>query len=112
MPVLFDGETYSSDRLPRHYTVQYLLITTPLPLLVLAAIGAIAGAAAFLRDRASAVGRMGALTLCWLLAPLTLFVVLRPNVYGGIRHFIFVFPAIAILAGLGRRPHRPMASAG
>jgi hypothetical protein len=37
----------------------------------------------------------------WLLFPVAYFVVVRPNVYDGIRHFLFVLPAMALFCGLG-----------
>lgn len=33
--------------------------------------------------------------------PLALFALFQPNVYGGMRHFLFLWPAVGILAGLG-----------
>jgi len=37
----------------------------------------------------------------WLLFPVAYFVVAQPNVYDGIRHFVFVLPAMALFCGLG-----------
>ncbi len=41
------------------------------------------------------------LAVIWLCEPGLLWTVLRPNIYGGARHFLFVQPAIALLAGIG-----------
>ena len=40
-------------------------------------------------------------TLMWFFLPLLLFVVRRPTVYDGLRHFLFILPALALLAALG-----------
>ena len=98
-PVLFEGVVVSSDALPRHYLIEYLLITTPPALLALCVVGIVAG---LVRLRhAAAHSFMFLLTLGWLLIPLILFGLLRPNVYDGIRHFLFVLPAVAILGAYG-----------
>lgn len=98
-PVLFDGTVLSSSAVPRYYLLQYLLITTPPVLLALSLVGIAAG---LIRARhAAAPSFMFLLTLLWLLLPLTLFMLMRPNVYDGIRHFLFVLPAVAILAAHG-----------
>ena len=36
-----------------------------------------------------------------LLLVLALFAVFRPNVYDGVRHFLFILPALAVLAAFG-----------
>jgi hypothetical protein len=41
------------------------------------------------------------LSLAWLLLPLGGVLMLEPNVYDGLRHFLFVLPALGVLAGLG-----------
>lgn len=109
-PVLFGGVVYSSDAMPRTYLLTYLSITTPPLLLALSLVGI--GACLVEARRAIGQSFLFLLTLVWLLLPLTLFVVLRPNVYDGIRHFLFVLPPIAILAAygavwLGQRLARP-----
>jgi len=97
--VLFEGAVVSSSALPRHYLLEYLLITTPPALLALCVVGIVAG---LVRLRhAAAHSFTFLLTLGWLLLPLMLFTILRPNVYDGIRHFLFVLPAIAILGAYG-----------
>ena len=98
-PVLFEGAVVSSSALPRHYLLEYLLITTPPALLVLSLVGIVAGLVRIRHPDAYSFPFM--LTLGWLLLPLTLFSLLRPNVYDGIRHFLFVLPAVATLAAYG-----------
>jgi len=98
-PVLFGGVFYESNAVPRPYLLTYLLITTPPALIGLAVVGVGAGLVEVRRapDRSFPF----LLTLVWLALPLGLFALLRPNVYDGLRHFLFVLPAIAILAAGG-----------
>jgi 4-amino-4-deoxy-L-arabinose transferase-like glycosyltransferase len=99
--VYFAGELVRSDQLPRHYLPTYLAIVTPLMVLALATTGLVASA----RDRIvlSREPRsvLFLLVLLWLFLPLAFVVVTRPNVYDGIRHFLFVLPSMALLCGLG-----------
>ena len=100
VPILFEGRTINSDALPWYYIPKYVLMVTPLAVLALAMVGLFGGAFDLLARRAQSA-RMTLLTGMWLFAPLALFAVLRPNVYGGMRHFLFVLPALGILAGSG-----------
>jgi len=99
--VFFDGELVQSTELPRAYVPFYLAITIPLPALLLAG----AGLASLLsRQRARPGARESTtsfLLLLWALFPPLYSVVQRPNVYDGMRHFLFVLPAVALLAGTG-----------
>jgi hypothetical protein len=101
--VLFEGQRVPSDHLPAWYLPEFLAIATP-PLLLLLALGGVAwGVREQLRaprsDRALLVG----LTQLWFFAPLLFFVLARPNAYDGMRHFLFVLPALAAFAALGAR---------
>lgn len=98
VPVLFEGSNIQSDQLPWYYPWKSLAITTPLAVLALAGVGLITGVVEFARTRRSPALPLAAL---WLLLPLVLFTILRPNVYGGIRHFLFTLPALGILAAGG-----------
>lgn len=100
-PVLFDGRVVPSNELPARYVVEFLLITTPLPLLALAVAGL--GVALWQQWHApgSAAARVLLLLELWWLVPIAAAAVVRPNVYDGLRHFLFVLPALALFAGLG-----------
>lgn len=100
-PVLFEGEVRLSDALPGHYLAKYVLVTTPPAVLALALAGLVWAVSRQVRAPLGAHARLLALLELWLFAPLLLPFVLRPNVYDGMRHAIFVLPALALLAGLG-----------
>ena len=98
-PVLFEGAMLNSSAMPARYLLEFLLITTPPLVLALSLVGIVAGVIRARQAPADSFSFL--LALLWLLLPLGLFVVLRPNVYDGIRHFLFVLPALAILAAYG-----------
>jgi hypothetical protein len=98
-PVLFDGTVVSSSAVPRYYLLKYLSVTTPPVVLLLCLVGIVAGLFRARRDPRQSF--LFLLTLLWLVIPLGLFVIVRPNVYDGIRHFLFVLPAMAIGAAYG-----------
>ena len=85
LPVLFEGRFISSDLLPRRYLAEMLAITTPLPILILALAGVV-----FAR------GRVRVLIASWMIVPIVLFTIWKPNVYDGIRHFLFLMPFFAV----------------
>ncbi|MCI0357015.1 MAG: glycosyltransferase family 39 protein [Planctomycetaceae bacterium] len=101
LPVLFEGQVTPSNELPRYYLLKYLLITTPPATLGLAALGLASG----IRELAGRPARPRTLVLvvlaAWLLLPLVLFALMRPNAYDGMRHFLFLVPAVATWGALG-----------
>ena len=101
IPVLFEGRSWISNELPPHYLIKYLLITTPPGALVLLAVGLAAAARSALRDPFGPRSLPLLLVAFWLAVPLALPLVRRPNLYDGLRHVLFVLPALALLAGVG-----------
>lgn len=100
-PVWYDGRMVMSDRLPWHYLPRYLLITTPPAILGFATLG-MARCILVIRRRVPADdGVRSFLVLLWFLFPVFFVVATGPNIYDGIRHFLFVLPALAILSGVG-----------
>jgi hypothetical protein len=100
-PMQFAGEIIESSQAPRHYLPWYLAITTPIAVLLLALVGL----AVSLRDQWSRPREPRTILVfllqLWLLFPVAYFIVAQPNVYDGIRHFLFVLPAMALFCGLG-----------
>lgn len=100
---LFEGHLVNSLDLPARYMAVYFAVEMPeivLALLVAAAVMAIAGGA---RRRGlppwNAVA--GPLTLGFAFVfPFVFFVLFRPVAYDRIRHFLFVLPPMAAIAGL------------
>ena len=104
-PILFMGSQIWSTELPPHYTLVYMVITTPVIYVILgaggvvAAIGRIAG-----RRIGPPVKRRDILfVLLWLFAPLAFLIASEAVVYDTWRHTFFVYPAVLLLAlaGLG-----------
>jgi hypothetical protein len=98
---LFDGAFILVPDMPRRYLPQLLALKLPEILLGLAALGAV-GAVAAMADARQRPQRRAALLIVVLAAlfPIMLTVALRPAMYNGIRHFLFVVPPLAVLAGL------------
>jgi len=96
MTVPFSGERYSALNLPRRYTLEWLVIGSPLPVVVFAAVG-LALAALRLRAGYSPIVLIG----LSFVVPVATFVALRPTMYNGPRHFLFVVPAMVLLAVYG-----------
>ena len=99
--VVFAGRIMDSSQLPWFYLPWYLVITTPPPVLILALLGIGYGVGDIVADPRSDRAALSCLTLLWILLPIGYFAISRPNVYDGIRHFLFVLPGVAILAGAG-----------
>jgi hypothetical protein len=100
---LWSGRLVDSAHLPRLYLLELLLYQLPefvligLGLGVLWAAGALRSGAAALR---STRVQQYLLVVLAIAAPLAAFSALRPVVYNGLRHFLFVVPPLAILAAI------------
>jgi len=99
LPVLFEGQVYPSDALPRDYLSTLLARTLSEPVWLLFALGV--AAAVYWSWRRQADWRSLAVILLWLLVPFTYILFLRPPMYDGYRHFLFILPPIFLLAGFG-----------
>jgi hypothetical protein len=100
-PQLFEGRMVGSDQLPWYYLPKYLLITTPPVILVLFLVGLAVSVRRQIQEPRGGEARLWLLTQLWFFFPVVYVVVMGPNVYNGIRHFLFLLPAMAVLAGLG-----------
>lgn len=101
---ILDGAVMPNGEVPGHYLAAYLLVRLPELFLCGLALAALAGlrAAPALADAAA---RRAALP--WLpvvlaaLFPLAYTMLAAPPLYNGIRHFTFLLPPLAVLAGAG-----------
>jgi 4-amino-4-deoxy-L-arabinose transferase-like glycosyltransferase len=98
---LFAGSPILVSEMPRRYVAQLFWLKLPEITLALGLAGAgVAFAATF--DRVQPAQRRAVLLMLALAAtlPIALTVALRPAMYNGVRHFVFVAPAIAVVGGL------------
>ncbi len=98
---LFGGALISVPEMPRSYVPALLAFKLPELFLVLGFGGAAGALAAALRRDIDVRHRAALLVLALTaLLPLALTIALRPAMYNGIRHFLFVLPPLAVLGGL------------
>lgn len=100
-PILFNGIIYNSDTLPRIYIVKYLSVTTPPVLLSLFFLGFYKMLQSCIKNFTSRESFLILMTLLWFFFPIFYVIIMNPNIYDGIRHFLFILPAMAIIAGYG-----------
>jgi hypothetical protein len=98
---LFGGTLIRVTDMPRSYVPTLLALQLPELFLLLGFGGAIGAIVAATRPDI-ARNRRAVLALIALAAllPLVVTVLLRPAMYNGIRHFVFVLPPLAVLGGL------------
>jgi hypothetical protein len=98
---MFDGALLSVPEMPRTYVPTLFALQMPEAMLVLG-IGGTAGAFAAAARRELPAPARAALVLVAVAAtlPIAIAVVMRPAMYNGIRHFVFVTPPLAVLGGL------------
>jgi len=97
--VLFRGEYYSANALPPSYLAVWFGITTPIATMLGLAL-ALALRARWLPLESAALLRAG-IVLFAVLFPPTYATLSHATLYDGIRHFLFVLPPLAALAGCG-----------
>ena len=98
---LFGGSLISVPDMPRSYAPTLFALKLPEIFLMLGLAGAVGAlAAAFRRDVTPHRRAILLLVVLAAVLPIAVTVALRPAMYNGIRHFVFVVPALAVLAGL------------
>ena len=80
-----------------YFAIFWILVTTPIPILVLSAVGSIFSIYKLLKTR----NPFYLFLLLWLIAPIARVSVPKTSIYGGIRQIMEFIPAMAILAGVG-----------
>jgi hypothetical protein len=98
---LFDGQLISVPDMPRAYVPALLALKLPIILSVLGFGGAAGAVLAAFRPGIALNRRAVFLSIAMAaLLPIAATVALRPAMYNGIRHFVFVLPPLAALGGL------------
>jgi len=103
LDMLFDGRLVNSLHLPAEYMSVYFAVRLPeLVLLLLGVAVVLAGAAVARRRGLPGWPVLGPYFVLGFAAvfPFAFFVLFRPVSYDGIRHFLFVLPALAAISGL------------
>ena len=97
---LFAGRVYEMANVPRSYVPGYLLIRVPL---ITQAAAALAMISLIWRPMERGLGRRRDLAVLsiMVLLPLICEATLRGPAFSGMRHFLFVLPPLATLAGIG-----------
>ena len=93
---LFEGTLFWSDALPWYYALKYLLITTPLVILAGLPFSFLLSPSSFKTSPFSFF-----LLPFAFLFPLLWILIRDSNLYGGIRHLLFIYPVVAVLAAIG-----------
>jgi len=102
MMTLLDGRLLKIGAVPATYLSKYLLIRLPELLLCgLAAALVLAAAAVVRRQVPAAVLAQRTPLLLAAVFPVAFSLATTPALYNGVRHFSFVLPPLAVLAGLG-----------
>jgi 4-amino-4-deoxy-L-arabinose transferase-like glycosyltransferase len=99
---LFDGHLIPITQMPRSYVPTLFALKVPELMLVLGIGAILGGVLAVARNDRGSIGRRAALLAVLLAAtiPILLTIVVRPYLYNGIRHLLFVLPPFAVLGGL------------
>lgn len=92
-PVLFLGKQVSSTQLPWNYLPAWLAITTPIFILLFSATSVI-----FVKKILK--NQIFFLFATALVINFALYIIIRPVLYDGLRHFLFLLPMIATIASL------------
>jgi len=108
LEVFYMGQFVPIQQLPWHYAPAWLLITTPLPQVLLFLLGLVVllkalapqGVGRWLQRTAN---RRLLLMLAWFGGPLLAVVVLHSAIYDGWRHLYFIYPGLVLIALHGLR---------
>lgn len=107
LQTLFDGQLVMAVNPPCTYLPVYLAIKLPEAVIIGAALSLVTGgwwlwrrcqAGTILAGSARRAALMHASVLLAVAMPIVLFMIMRPTVYNGIRHFLFVVPPMIVLA--------------
>jgi hypothetical protein len=88
--VVYQGNEMKATHLPGHYLVTWFAITTPLFILIPALLSPVA-----IKKRFQ--NRLFVFLLLILTVNLTLYAIIKPVIYDGLRHFLFLVPFVSAL---------------
>src|ERR1700722_13725321 len=98
---MFDGMALPVPDMPRQYVPQLFLLKEPEIFIALGLTGTAGALVAAMRRDVETPRRAIYLLLAFAgVFPIALAVLTKPAMYNGIRHFVFVAPALAVLGGL------------
>lgn len=97
LAVLFDGQIYHANLMPRSYIPKMLMLTLTEPTWILVSMGLFAG---ILKFRARQTDWRAPLALLGLSMLMIAYILITaPAVYDGFRHFFFIIPPIFLFIG-------------
>jgi hypothetical protein len=100
LAVLFNGEIFRADNMPRRYLPFMLWATLTEPTWILFAIGLIVSILNFAKKKMDVLQFASlALTFVWFALVVAYAVILQPAMYDGIRHFLFILPPVFVICG-------------
>jgi 4-amino-4-deoxy-L-arabinose transferase-like glycosyltransferase len=99
LKVLFNGQLYQADELPRRYLPILLSLTLTEPVLPLFLIGVFASFWKKIKTGNWSLITDYSLLILWFLIPFIYVIATKPPMYDGYRHFLFMLPPIFIFAG-------------
>ena len=97
LAVLFNGEIFRANDMPLRYLPFMLWSTLTEPTWFLFAFGVLIGFWKFKTNSKEIISL--ALTLAWFILLVAYVLILRPAVYDGLRHFLFILPPVFMFAG-------------
>jgi hypothetical protein len=104
LEVFFDGRYYPAGDVPRSYTLVWFAITLPEHVLLGGVVAFVMAAALLCREpggwRRSATAPKLVVVGLPIVVPVLLAVALRPILYDGVRHFMFVIPCLAVVGAV------------
>jgi hypothetical protein len=100
LAVLFNGQLFPADELPRRYLPVMLGLTLTEPVWPLFVTGLVVAYFKFRSARLLGHPKLDILTmLLWFLLPFGYVLLRKPPMYDGFRHFLFMLPPVFIFAG-------------
>ena len=98
---LYEGMPISVPEMPASYVPRLLALKLPETVLILALAGCVGIIYAATRTSIEVRKRAGLLLiLCAAVVPVAYAMISRPALYNGLRHFVFIVPPIAVIAGI------------